>query len=534
MQRSMLSRRNFLRLAGMSGTASGLAALAGCARAIINPGPSHSPSFDLVIFGGTPSGIIAAQAAAAMGARVALIEPTSHVGGIITSGLTVTDALQYSHIGGLAAKFYALIGKHYGKSAPQYEFEPHVAELVFNDFLSNPNIVLYRRVNIASVQIANGRLSSVNLNDGETLSASLWIDSSYEGDLLAAAGITTTVGREASSAYNENLAGWGQGFVVPVSPFQNDGTLIPGVLPNPGELHGQADDHVMAYTYRVCITNHSNNLIPITAPPSYDPATYTGASRYVAALGITTRKGLLSLAPLPHKKFCVENESVFSTDYINNCWSYPSAGSEQRAAIRQACTEFVQGFLYFMTNDPSVPQPIRLEMQTYGLPADEFKDNSSWPYQMYVREARRLVGQYVMTQPDVTTATTKVDTVGVGQYRIDCHCCTQCAWQKSGQPAVFLEGGLFRPEIPFFQLPYGALLPHAGELTNVAASVCISASHIAYASLRLEPTYMILGQAAGTAAALALEGGYGFADVNVPSLQTALIQNGAILYPPAG
>ena len=485
-----------------------------------------------MVVGATPAGIMAAQAALREGATVGVIENTQHVGGMLASGLSVTDSIYYETMGGLAAKFFRDVGAYYGLASgeSQYTWEPHAAESIFNSYLDSPKIGVILGRTVASVWKRGTQIQSITLDNGTVVGGTQWIDATYEGDLMAFSGATFSVGRESSQQYGEGLAGWGQNeTTVPVSPYLADGSLIPLVIADPMESPGQADGKIMAYSFRSCLTNNPKNMLPFPMPPGYTPDRYIGVSRYINYADLTWYKGLFSLEGLPNSKYCLLNSGPFSTDYPNAGWAYPNANWKLRAGIFQDHSTYVAGFLYFLANDPSVPASVRANVSSYGLALDEFTDNNHWPWQMYVREGRRLHGQYVMTQSDITTSVIKADAVGVGQWYIDSHFCCRYASSSAGQPVVMYDGSLFTDGIPLYQLPLRAILPPASLVSNLAVPVCVSASHISFCSLRVEPTYMVLGEAAGTVAGLALKAGLDLSEVDVTTLQNRLLQFGAVI-----
>jgi hypothetical protein len=270
-------------------------------------------------------------------------------------------------------------------------------------------------------------------------------------------------------------------------------------------------------------------MAPFPMPPGYTPDQFAGAAHYIKYANVTQLEDLLSLGPIPKHKYSLESTFHFSTDYPNAGWAYPDANWKTRADILQNHHNNETGFLYFLANDPSVPTAIRAEMNRYGLPLDEFTDNGHWPWQMYVREGRRLIGQYVMIHSDITTETTKTDAIGVGQWTIDSHICDRFVSTWNGQPVVMYDGALAQTDVPLYQLPFRSMLPQISEVSNLAVTICMSSSHIAFSSLRVEPTLMQLGEAAGTAAGLALKAGVALSMVDITSLQNRLLQFGSVI-----
>lgn len=493
--------------------------------------PSGSvSSFDVVVFGATPSGILAGMAAARMGATVALIEPTHHVGGATTSGLGVADTIDHASLGGLTAQFYLDIAAQYGNisGSPQYSFEPHVAEALFLQYIARFNLKVLKGVTVTSVARNGSRIRSVTLSDSTVVQATQWIDASYEGDLMALAGVTYAVGRESSSQYGESLAGWGhQTALMPFAIDDANGNPWPDTQPNPNETAGQADGMIMAYTFRTTLTTNPAILVPFPVPPNYDPSRYGLLAKFIKAAGINSVTELMSPQALPNQKYALLSDTNISADHAGANWTYPNATPSARQAIWQDHYNYVAGWLYFLANDPSVPPTVRSQMSAYGLAADEYTDNGNWPWQMYVREARRLTGQYVMAQADMLTQITKSDSIAKGTWNFDSHYCgifgmTEM-WNGSLQTGIVFDGSFFESITPGYQIPFRSLLPNAGQVTNLAVSVCVSASHVGYSALRVEPTYMTLGEVAGVATSLALQGNQDVASVNVADLQAKLL-----------
>jgi hypothetical protein len=494
--------------------------------------PPPTP-FGLVVYGGTPAGIMAAVAGVRGGISVAIVEPTNHLGGILTSGLGQTDSQYQQCIGGLAAQFYLDLGSYYGTpDTPAYFFEPHVAEAIFDGYISSAKVTVYFERSLTAITQTGNQIDSIALSDGTELAATEWIDASYEGDLMAASGATYVVGRESNTQYGESAAGFGfTPTVTPVSPYLPNQSLIPGVNPSPGEAQGAADSLIMAYTFRCCTTTNPSNMAPFPMPPGYTPSRYTGLAEYIAT-GVTELSQIVTMVPTQNQKYdLLWVQLPFSVNYVGGGWLYPNGTPAQRQQIWQDHYNYVAGWLYFVANDPSVPSSIQSEINEYGLALDEFTDNDNWPWQMYVREGRRLVGQYVMTQADITTNVNKPNVIAVGNWYGDCHFCDLYPGCLSVDgitvSGVIAEGGLDVSVQPY-QIPFECLLPVAAQVQNLAVVCCLSSSHVGFSSLRVEPTFMELGEAAGAAAALAAGNPGDFAGVSIPALQNILSANGAI------
>ncbi|MBI4579998.1 MAG: FAD-dependent oxidoreductase [Planctomycetes bacterium] len=524
--------------------------------------------YDVVVYGGTAGGVITAIAAANEGASVVLLEPGRHVGGMVTGGLGATDFGRKAVIGGMSREFFERVGKHYSEPI-SWRFEPHVAERVFNDWLKDAKVkVLFGR-RLASIMrtepraqlttpapsepgaqatgspgtgtaaqatgsLGTGgiapRLTSVKMDNGEEYLGKVFVDCSYEGDLMTRAGVSYTIGREGMDQYGESLAGRRETceyhqFKVKVSPRDAEGKLLPCVYGGEAGQVGQADRKVQAYNFRICMCNRKDNQVPFPRPADYDPQRYELLKRYLRAAPDLTLDKVIHIVMMPNGKTDVNNNGAFSTDHIGGSWDYPDADYARRRAIWDDHVSYVQGFLYFLANDPSVPRQIQDELNKWGLARDEFVDNDHWPYQLYIREARRMVGEYVMRQADLQTDRTKPDSIGMGSYNSDSHHVQRIPTPEGG---VVNEGDMQVPVKPY-EIAYRAIVPKRGQCRNLLVPVCFSASHVAYSSMRMEPQYMIMGQAAGLAAANAARRNLPVADVDVFWLQERLREQGAVL-----
>jgi hypothetical protein len=489
--------------------------------------------FDVVVYGATSGGAMAAIAAAKQGVRVALLEPGRHVGGMLTGGLGRTDMdRQETVIGGLSREFFERVGKHYGEPI-SWRFEPSVAERILNDWLKEAGVPVMFNQRVASAEKRGGRISRLRTNTGEEFEASVYIDSSYEGDLMKAAGVSYAVGRDSRSLYGESLAGrqdflpGSHQFRVPVGALGADGKLFPYVQPQETvEDTGMGSKKFQSYCFRICLTRNPANRLPIPPPEGYDPARYGLARAYLAALGDSARLGdFMGLSLLPNDKTDINSGGPVSTDLPGASWEYPEASEERRREIWREHLTWAQGLLYFLGNDPAVPERIRAEMSQWGLARDEFPDTGHWPHQLYVREGRRMLGDYVLTQHDLQENRRKDDSIGMGGYNIDIREVEWVAHDVYHFPAVrkevFMEGYLSMPVEPY-DIPYRALLPRRGQAENLLVTACISASSIAYDSFRMEPQYMIAGHAAGVAAAQAIRANAPLRRIDIRRLQEEL------------
>jgi len=518
-----------------------------------------SQAADIIVYGGTSAGVIAAVQAARMGKSVLLVCPDKHLGGLSAGGLGWTDTGRKEVIGGLARQFYHRIWQHYqnddawrwqkqseygnrGQGTPAIDgtertmwiFEPHVAEQVFEDFIAEQDIPVHRDQwldRTGGVQKDNGRIVAITMLSGRTYRGKMFVDATYEGDLMAAAGVSYHVGREANSIYGEEWNGVQVGvlhhrhwFMKPVDPYIVPGDPASGLLPrvsgaHPGEK-GQGDHRIQAYCFRMCLTNVPENRVPFPKPDGYDPKQYELLLR-VFATG--WRETFHKFDPIPNRKTDTNNHGPFSTDNIGYNYDYPEASYERRRQIIAEHETYQQGLMYFVANDPRVPAEVREKMSTWGLAQDEFTDNRHWPHQIYVREARRMIGRYVMTEQDALGRREVPQPVGMGSYTMDSH-----NVQRYVKPDGFVQNegdiGVSPPEP--YRIAYGSLCPKKNECQNLLVPVCVSSSHIAFGSIRMEPVFMILGQSAATAAGQAIDAGCAVQEVDYEKLRATLLSDG--------
>jgi hypothetical protein len=492
---------------------------------------------DICVFGGTPAGVAAAVQAARAGQKVVLAEFGGHLGGMTSGGLSQTDIGNKAAIGGIAREFYQRMGRHYGTNEV-WKLEPHVAEDVFNDMIRESGVPVYFHSRLAPVKVKNARVVEIEMEDGRVFFAKIFIDASYEGDLMAKAGVSYVVGREANSTYGETLDGIRavtpkHQFVVAVDPYRQPGDPASGLLPliqdqMPG-TPGQADKSIQAYNFRLCLTQNPTNRLSIEPPPDYDPARYELLGRYLAALvaaGKTPSLGqLINIQPMPNGKTDINNNGGFSTDFIGGNYGYPEGSYIERARIWKAHENYTRGFLRFLATDPQVPEAVRVEMQSWGLCKDEFTDTGGWPSQLYIREARRMVSDYVMTEDNCRHSLAVPDAVGLAAYTMDSHNCRRIA--RDGR--VENEGDVQAGGFPPYEISYRALRPRQAECQNLLVPVCLSASHVAYGSIRMEPVFMVLGQSAAMAAGLAIEENVPVQKIDCTELRRRLLAAGQVL-----
>jgi hypothetical protein len=430
-----------------------------------------------------------------------------------SGGLGETDIGNKAAIGGLAREFYQRVGRHYGTNEA-WRFEPSVAERIFHEMLEEAGVTVYYGQRLSSVQVKDARLESINMEGGSVFQAHVFIDTSYEGDLMAKAGVSYFVGREANAIYHETLNGIRavtpkHQFIVAVDPYVHPGDPSSGLLPliqsEPAGQPGKGDKSVQAYNFRLCLTQNATNQIPITAPPQYDPNRYEVLARYIEALTASNRPvhlgDFMHIQPMPHGKTDINNDGGFSTDFIGGNYGYPDGTYAERARLWRAHEEYTRGFLHFLATSQRIPASLRAEMQSWGLCKDEFSDTGGWPHQLYIREARRMVSDYVMTEANCRNSMEVPDPVGLAAYTMDSHNCRRIV--RNGR--VENEGDVQVGGFPPYPISYRSIVPKEKESENLLVPVCLSASHIAYGSIRMEPVFMVLGQSAGIAAGVALE-----------------------------
>jgi hypothetical protein len=527
--------------------------------------PAATRQADVVVYGCTSGAITAAVQTRKMGKTVMMVCPEKHLGGLTAGGLGWTDSGDKAVIGGLSREFYHRVWQHYQQPSAwrwqkreQYGnkgqgtealdqgartmwiFEPHVAEKVYEDWVKELNIPIYRDAWLdreKGVKKNGARIASITTLDGDTYAAKMFIDATYEGDLMAAAGVDYHVGRESNATYGETLNGVQTGVLhhrhhfgvlkTPISPYVIPGDPSSGVLPRistePPGTFGEGDKKVQAYNFRMCLTQVPENRVPFPKPKNYDPKEYELLLRIFAA---GWRETFDKFDPIPNRKTDTNNHGPFSTDNIGRNWDYPEASYARRREIIQEHVDYQQGWLYFIANDPRVPEDVRTEMAKWGLAKDEFVDNGHWPHQIYVREARRMVGRFVMTQNELQKKKPTPESVGMGSYSIDSH-----NVQRYITPEGYVqnEGDIGVSTNGPYQISYGSLVPKKGQAPNLLVPVAVSSSHIAYGSIRMEPVFMILGQSAATAAVIAMDSGIDVQDVPYDKLRARLLADGQVL-----
>jgi hypothetical protein len=504
---------------------------------------------DVCIYGGTSGGVVAAVQVARLGKRAVVAEPGEHLGGMSAGGLGWTDfggRTGKAEIGGLAREFYRRVGRHYGKDE-EYTLEPHVAERVFGEWVEEARVPVAFKQRLAAVTKSGRRIAEIAMEDGTVYRAAIFLDATYEGDLMARAGVSFIVGREANAQYGETLNGRqlpasdprAGKFEVPIDPYVVPGDPASGrlsLLLQPGELGepGTADHLVQSYNHRVCLTDRDANKIPLEAPAGYDPADYELLARWIearVAAGETLRlSSFCKYDPLPNGKFDFNNRWPISTDYIGGSSAYPEAGWAERDVITRRHEGYLRGFFHFLATSPRVPAGIRAEMRAFGLCKDEFVATGGWPHQLYVREARRMISDFVMTQHHCQGRAVAPDSVGLAAYGIDIHAVRRIVHQGRPVNEGSRGGAVPRP----YPIAYTSIVPKASECENLFVTFGLSASHVGFASIRMEPVFMVLSQSAATAACLAIDDRVNVQRVDYPRLRARLLADGQVLAWPPG
>ena len=547
----------------------------------INASAQIIQSYDVVIYGGTSAGVSAAIQCSRMGKKVILIEPTNRMGGLTTGGLGKTDIGNKQAIGGLAREFYQNIKRYYLKPEnwiwekredykgvgyntfnedAMWAFEPSVALKVYQEMVkneSNIHIVYNQRLNRKTgVKKEKQVIKSIQMESGQIYQGKMFMDCTYEGDLMAASGVSYTVGRESNSQYGESLNGVQannfnltlhkklsrngihHNFIEGVSPYLVKGNPKSGLLPfvsaeKPG-IDGQADNKIQAYCYRMTLTNLPENRIPFKKPVGYKELEYELLFRnYEAAKGDIRNMYNYGdpLVPwinsaMPNRKTDTNNQKGFSTDFIGQNYRYPEASYDERLKIAALHKKYQQGLMWTLSYHPRIPKQVRDVVSEWGTCKDEFISDSGWTDQLYIREARRMVSDYVMTQRNCEAMAVAEDAIGLGAYQMDSH-----PIQRYVDVNGFVknEGNVEAHVNAPFPISYKSIIPKKSEITNLFIPVCLSSSHIAYGSIRMEPVFMVLGQSAAIAASIAIDKNVQAQEVSYSELRAALIKNNQIL-----
>ncbi|RXK48938.1 FAD-dependent oxidoreductase [Aquirufa rosea] len=520
-------------------------------------------SADVIVYGGNASAIMAAVQVKKMGHSVIVVSPDKHLGGLTSGGLGFSDTGNKEVIGGLSREFYHRVYLHYqkeeswlwekksqfgnkgqgtvamdGTNRTMWIFEPHVAEQVFEDLVKENQIQVMRNECLDrsknGIQLNGAKILEISTLSKKHFVGKMFIDATYEGDLMALAGVKYHVGREANTVYDEKWNGvqvgvfqHGHYFKSKISPYKIANDPSSGLLPEisrekPGP-NGSGDHKIQAYCFRMCLSNHPENRIVFPKPVGYDPNRYT---LYARVFESGWRETFDKFDAIPNRKTDTNNHGPFSTDFIGKNYDYPEASYARRKAIIKEHELYQKGLMYFLQNDSRVPSDVQERMKTWGLAKDEFKDNGGWPHQLYVREARRMLGKYVMKEADALGKTQVPESIGMGSYSLDSHNAQRFVTEEG---FVQNEGDIgVHPDRPY-SIAYGSILPKEQECQNLLVPVCLSSSHIAYGSIRMEPVFMILGQSAATAAVLAIQQNTIPQQLPYSLLKERLLQGGQVL-----
>ncbi|WP_228527568.1 FAD-dependent oxidoreductase [Pararhodonellum marinum] len=504
-----------------------------------SPGTDNDNTYDIVIYGANSAGVIAAYTAKTMGKSVVLIEPSKHMGGLSTGGLGYTDIGNKYAVMGLSRDFYRRIGQHYGKFE-QWIFEPSVAKSVFQDYLDRAEIEVLFEHELVGVKKEGDYLQEMTLSLGGSTNeivkvrGKMFIDATYEGDLMAKAGVTYTVGREPNSQYGETYNGvqlmTGHQFPDGVDPYQTKGDpqsgLLWGITDHQLEPDGTGDDKVQAYNFRICLTDNPSNRIEITRPEGYDSTMFDLLVRlFEAQPGKIRISDYFIWSRMPNQKTDINNRGGFSTDMIGMNYDYPEADYAQRKEIVKNHQLYTQSLLYFYKTDPRVPKELQEFIQDWGYPKDEYTENEHWSPQLYVREVRRMVGEYVMTEANCVGDEVVEDGVGMAAYTMDSHNIQRVVIEKEGQKMVKNEGNVEIGGFGPYPIAYRSLIPKKEEVKNLFVPAALSASHIAFGSIRMEPVFMVLAQSSAVAACMAIDNNLSVHEVDVKELQKILKEN---------
>ncbi len=518
---------------------------------------------DIIVYGGTAGAVTTAVQIKKMGKSVIMVSPDKHLGGLSSSGLGFTDTGNKQVIGGLSREFYQRIYKYYqkdetwqwqdreeygnqgqgtpaidGNNKTMWIFEPHVAEQVFEDFIKENDIPVYREEYLDrdnGVVMQNGKIKSITTLSGKTYTADVFIDATYEGDLMAAAGVNYFVGRESNDTYGEQWDGvqinvfqhnhnFGDLNISPyITPGDPSSGVVMGVSTEDPGKYGAGDKKVQAYNFRMCLTQVEENRVPFDKPANYDPARYEILARvYKAGWDQTFAK----FDPIPNLKTDTNNHGPFNTDYIGANYDYPEASYERRKEIIQEHVDYQKGLMYFVATDPRIPSDVQEAFKKWGYAKDEFKDNDNWPHQIYVREARRMLGNYVMTENDILGKREVSNPIGMGSYTMDSH-----NVQRYITPEGYIqnEGDIGVDAEEPYQIALGTILPKEKECSNLIVPLAVSSSHIAFGSIRMEPVFMILGQSAGTVAVMAINNKSSVQNLDYSDLKKELEKDGQVV-----
>ncbi len=478
--------------------------------------PPKTYEADLIVYGASPGGVTAAVQIQRMGKKAIVAEFGRHVGGLTAGGLSATDVGNRNAIAGMANEFYEKVGMLRG-------FKPSAAEKAFRDMLTEANVEILFEQRLVSVKKDGNRIVEIAMENGNVFRGKIFLDTSYEGDLMAMAKVSYTFGREANAQYGETINGvqyhTGHNFTKPVDPYIVEGDPKSGLLPliSPGAppTAGDGDKRIQAYNFRMYL-NNSPDRIPFPKPKNYDPARYALLARY---LKVNPK------LPIQLYNGDCNNEGAFSSDNIGKNHAWPDADYLTREKIFQDHVCYQQGFMYFIGHDESVPLKIREMVAKFGLTKGEFEESGNWPHQLYIREARRMISDYVMNENHCMSKIAPEDSVGLGSYNMDSHNCERIVIDGKVRNEGDVQIGPKKP----YAISYRSIVPKESECANLFVTVALSCTHIAYGSIRMEPVFMILGQSAGTAAAMAIDAGVPVQKVDYAKLKERLIADKQIL-----
>ena len=491
----------------------------------------NTTDYDVCVYGGTSAGVIAAYAVAKQGKTVLLVEPGYRLGGMTSGGLGQTDIGNKQVVKGLALDFYRRVGAHYGK-LESWIFEPSVAEAIYKDYIERGQIEVLYGHRIIDAEKQGATITSIgveSVKDGalKSISAKAFIDCTYEGDLMARAGVEYVVGREDNKVYGEDHNGVQMQhlhqFPDGVDPYVEKGNpasgLLWGISPATMAITGSGDNMVQAYNYRICLTNDKANMLPIEKPADYTPSRYELLLRLIDVQKRYNLDNYFIVSHMPNNKTDINNRGAFSSDMIGANHNYPEASYEEREQIIEAHKSYTLGLLWFIGNDERVPKQLREQMLSWGLPKDEYVEYGHWTPQLYIRESRRMVGEYITTQANCDNLVSVDDGVGMAAYTMDSHNCQRIVIVKDGRAMVKNEGNVeIYGGLPY-DVSYRSITPKREQCDNLLVPVCLSASHIAYGSIRMEPVFMLLAQSAAKAACLAIDGDVKVQEVDVREIQ---------------
>ena len=505
---------------------------------------------EVCVYGGTAAGVVAAVKVARLGKTVIILQPGKHLGGLTTGGLGWTDYGKKDVIGGMARQFYRDLG-HDGGTNEEWHFWPSTAERVLNRYVTDAKVPVRFCQYLDKVEMAGKRIAAATMLGGLRVEAAEFVDATYEGDLLAKAGVTFTVGREGNAQYGEKINGIqvrrAHQFSHPVDPYSVAGDPASGLLPqivneDLSRRQGDGDQRIQAYCFRMCMTDDPALKIPWPKPADFDPRQYVLATRWFNSAKdpyneqlhgtdiVLSKFDILQRnTPGGGHKTDTNNHGPVSSDFIGANHDWPAADYATREKIFQRHVSYQMGYYWHLANAPEIPVRYRQAYTRWGLPADEFKDTGHWPHQLYVREARRLVSDYVLTEHDCRHESRPDDPVGMGSYSMDSHNCSRFVKIEDGQARVLNEGDVQAPPAGPYPVSYRSIIPKRGECENLFVPVCLSASHIAYGSVRMEPVFMVLGESAAVAACQAIDEQKPVQDIDVPKLRHRLLADGQVL-----